>query len=204
MISNSLGYGQLTPQPVVRSWANQRVAPPPHWSTGMRKQALPAPIHVMPMRQIAPNYQPAPAVRPSAWWRRPTQVTNYYATPPGVPPAAITQVQPSVATSPATPQLVVPPSMPAPQPDVSPSDATADMGPTQDAAAAATGAPGPGEGPPNEHPVHTWGRRIVIGLVVAGAAFGGYKLWKRHKAKGHNGHHPQAMHGARRRRSRRR
>lgn len=97
--------------------------------------------------------------------------------------------------------MVVPPSMPEPQPNVSPASPTADLGPTQDAHEAVAEA----AAPPTEHPGHAWGRKIVIGLVVAGVAFGGYKLYKSHKKPaGHGGGHGHAhgMQGARRRRRR--
>jgi len=173
-----------------------------------------------PMRVAAPNYapvssgwralpnmqrQPERHERHRGGWRAqppaPQITNNYYTTP-----AALTPVQPTVATTMPVPTTVVAPSMPAPQPDISPGASTADMGPTQDAAAAASDASLPpasaSPGDPNEHPVHKYGRRIIIGLVIAGAAFGGYKLYQKHK-HGKHGHAPHhGMQGYRRRRRR--
>ena len=117
--------------------------------------------------------------------------------------AAVAAQQPApgtVVTAPAPSPVVMQPSMPSPQPDVSPGNATQDMSTTQDAAAAAS-AP-----PVEEHPGHGIGRKVVIALVLGGLAFGGYKFMKSRKGKG-SSHAPTkhpAMHGARRRRFRRR
>jgi hypothetical protein len=141
-------------------------------------------------------------------WRAtpPAPVTNNYYT---TTPATIAPVQPTVATTTPVPTTVVAPSMPAPQPDISPGASTADLGPTQDAAAANADASLPpasaSPGDPAEHPVHKYGRKIIIGLVIAGAAFGGYKLYQKHKHGKHGSGHPHGhkLEGFRRRRGRR-
>lgn len=178
-----------------------------------------------PMRVAAPNYapvssgwralpnmqrQPERHERHHGGWRAqppaPQITNNYYTQPAALAPIA--PVQPVVATTTPVPTTVVAPSMPAPQPDISPGNSTADMGPTQDAAAAASDASlppaSPGPGQPGEHPVHSIGRKVIIGLVVAGVAFGGYKLYQKHKKGGGHAKPHHGMQGFRRRRRARR
>lgn len=107
---------------------------------------------------------------------------------------------PVVTASPQSP-VAVQPSMPAPQPDVSPGNAVQDMGPTQDAAAAASPDAHADMAHGEEHPGHAMGRKLVIGLVIVGLGVGGYMFYKKSK-KGGGASKP--LHGARRRRSFRR
>ena len=103
----------------------------------------------------------------------------------------------AVVTAPPPSPIVSQPSMPEPQPDVSPGNANVDTGPTQDAAAAASA------GPMEEHPGHAMGRKVVFGVVIVGLGVGAYMFMK-HKKKGGGAAKPHSMHGARRRRFRRR
>lgn len=147
-----------------------------------------------PQQTLRPMPIPMPRPMTQTWrGRPPSVVNNYYSTPAPITPEAA-----PVAMTTPSPTMVVPPSMPEPQPNISPASPTADLGPTQDAHEAVAEA-----AVPAEHPGHAWGRKIIIGLVVAGVAFGGYKLYKSRKKPAHGGHgHGHGMQGARRRRRR--
>lgn len=118
-------------------------------------------------------------------------------------PAPVMAPPPAIVTAQAAPTMVMPPSMPAQasQPNVNAASPGVDMTATQNAAEAATAEAVEASMPPAPSPFAVWGKRILIGAVVAGVGYGGYKFYKSRKK--HSGHgHGHGMQGARRRRRR--
>lgn len=189
-----------------------RGVPAWHPATTLPVRSVPGwhPATALPVRQ--PNYAAAAFQQQQEMRRqeelrrmheragRPAPIVNNYYSQPA--PAPLTVVPPPVATVAPPPPIYVPPSMPEPQPDVSPGNATQDLSPAQDAAAAASPAAQAVDAHGEEHPGHSIGRKVIIGLVVVGLGVGGYMFMK-HKKSGGGGHASKhGMQGFRRRRRR--